>query len=144
MVLDTSEFIDHGCNAWERPSVDLVTTPNRTCHKNLDHRFGLIGGQLGLANGLSLACKACLTAFHLGLLPPEVDLPGHSEPSAKFRRANVLLEEGNCPNPPFFHLCVVALCWHDRTTRRIGRSHPNMRVRILGRRKGPKVVALVK
>lgn len=114
MVLHTGEFLDQGCNARERPQVGIVTTANWARHQRLDHLFGLIGGQLGLTTGLSLAGKARLAAFDPSLLPPVGDLSGHSKPSAHFRGGNALLEEGGCPNPPFLHLGVVTLRWHDR------------------------------
>ena len=114
MVFHTGEFLNQGCNARERPQVGLVTTADRTGHEGLDYLFGLIGGQLGFTTGLSFAGKARLTAFGPCLFPSVGDLPGYSESSADFRSGNVLLEEGSRPHPPFFHLNMVTLCWHDR------------------------------
>ena len=118
MILYTSQFLDQGCNARERPQVGLVTTADRTRHQGLDHLCGLIGGQLGLTTGLSFAGKPRLTAFGPCLLPSVGDLPGYSESSADFRSGNVLLEEGSGPYPSFFHLNMVTLRWHDPTITR--------------------------
>lgn len=131
MVFHTCQFFDQDCNSRKRPQVGLVATADRTRDQSLDYLFGLIGGQLGFATGLSFAGKARFTPFDPCVLPPIGDLPTHSEPSTNFRGGYVLREEGSSPNSPLFHLSVVTLGWHDRIVHGdLGRCHPISRFSI--------------